>query len=500
MSGPKKADVEAQLSIARDSQRKSANLLADMEESAIASILHEVDNLLNQAVEEVTNLHGVLEALSDHQERMGLDVISSTRDWVEQVQHLLDEARIAAESARRKAEEAEHRKQRANETFARGEEQYQRAAEANRRLDPHDRRPEMEWAKQARVLFDQAAAELAAAAQARKEAERVAVEALKWAIQARSTAANGSQQAHADQSEAEAWRRAEEEARRIASQHRQAAVLAVEQARVVFNRLNGLPHGKFCPGEGERIQRRLEEAIRHLNENRLSDAAALARSILDEVRRLEQMTRKAQQEFERQLAETQAEIEALAAAIQSADPGLIGEWADDPQALDNARRALQSAERAMAAEHYPEARQQARAAQQALAQALHSAAENKSADEKRKVIGQAVMSVLEELGFDVSFEPGSRDEPMRISGQTPDVSGKGDFDVALPLEGEVHFEINTPPGDTTCIAAVEELQKRLAERGVHWNTTDWGHAAGADAVSAQQKMQQTEKQKVKSKY
>jgi hypothetical protein len=500
MSGPKKADVEAQLNIARNSQRKCANLLAGMEEATTAGILREVDSILNQAAEVSANLRRELEALTGDLQRVAPEAASSARAMAAQVQQELDKARAAVMQARQKAEEAERLKRRANETFVRAEREYERAAEATRRAGSHYLRQEMEWAKQAQALFDQAASELAAAAQARREAERAAVEALQRVKQAHASATGGYQQARAARSEAEARRRAEEEARRIAEQQRREAMLAVEQARAAFNRLAGMPHNKFCPGEGASIERGLEAAARALAEGRFPEATAAARRIPEEVRRLEEKVRQAQQEYERRRAEAEAAIGALAAAIDSADERLVAEWADDPQALERARQALRSAQQAVALEHFPEAARQAQTARQVLAQALNSAAENKSADEKRQIIGQAVMDVLEELGFDVSFEPGSRTEPMRISGQTPDPTGKGDFDIALPLEGEVNFEVNTPPGDTTCIAAVQELQKRLAERGIRWETTDWGHAAGAAAgITTQQKVKQTEKQKVKGK-
>lgn len=501
MSGPKKADVEAQLNIVRNSQRKCAGLLAGMEEATTARILREAEGLLDQAAREAGNLQRELEGLTGDLGRFAPGTASLARGVANQVQEELEAARAAVAQTRQKVKEAERLKRAADEMFRRAEQQYELAAEATRRAGSHYLQEEMAMARQAEALFDQAAAQIAAAAQARHEAERAAVNALQRARQASASAANGCRQVQSARAEAEARRRAEEEARRITEQQRRSATLAVEQARAALHRLRDLPHEKFYPGEGDAIERRLQAAVLALNENRFQDAEATSRRIAEEVSRLEQKTRQAQQEYERCRAEAEAEIGALAAAVDHADAALVGEWADDPQALEKARRALQAARQAAAAERFAEAGQQAQTARQTLAQALESAAENKSADEKRQIIGQAIMEVLEELGFDVSFEPGSRTEPMRISGQTPDISGRGDFDIALPLEGEVNFEVNTPVGDATCVAAVQELEKRLAERGITWQTTDWGHAPPevVAGVTRQQKVKQQEKEKVKRK-
>ncbi len=117
--------------------------------------------------------------------------------------------------------------------------------------------------------------------------------------------------------------------------------------------------------------------------------------------------------------------------------------------------------------------------------AIAEAGENRDRQERRARIAEAIMTTLDELQFDVSFDPGNRDEPCRISGQTPRSDGDGDFDIAIPLSGEVTFEVAEARGDGhDCHAAVMALQERLKERfGMSWEVTDWGNAAGfADAA------------------
>jgi len=497
MSGPKKADVEAQLNIARAIQHKCASLLADIEEAATERILHDGDGILKQTAEIAATLRRELDAMKGDLERF-VPELASVREMAAQVQQELDNARAALKTAQAQVEQANQLKRKAHQTFADGEQQYRLAEESNRRPDPHYRYKEMEWALQAKELFDQAAAELADAAHVRREAERRAVEALRRARQAHAAATDGYQHIRLTRSEAEARRRAEEEARRIAEQQRREAVLSVEQARAAWNRLADLPHDKFCPGEAASIKHDLEAAAQMLEHGRFLEATEAAHRIPAMVHRLETKVRQAQQEYERQHAEAEAELRALAAIIDSTDEELIVQWANNPHALAHARHGMDLSQQAIKAERFAEAVRQAQAARQTLAQALNTAVENKRADDQRQIVGQAVMDVLAELGFDVSFEPGSRTEPLRISGQTPDVSGRGDFDIALPLMGEVRFEVNTPDGDASCIAAVEALQSRLAERGIRWQTTDWGHATGAASAPGVKRKEQ-EKQQLRMK-
>ena len=103
----------------------------------------------------------------------------------------------------------------------------------------------------------------------------------------------------------------------------------------------------------------------------------------------------------------------------------------------------------------------------------------KEADDRRNEIGAAILDVLEEMHFDVSWDAGTRDQPLRLAGQTADESERGDFTVAIPLSGEVDFEVTATEGDTACVAAVQQLQAKLAERGIGWKTTDWGQAQDA---------------------
>ena len=84
----------------------------------------------------------------------------------------------------------------------------------------------------------------------------------------------------------------------------------------------------------------------------------------------------------------------------------------------------------------------------------------------------------------MTFEPGTKSEPMKISGQVPAVSGEGDFLLELPLDGEVDFEVTDTNADgSACSNAVATLRQRLADRGIAFTVTDWGHGHDPAAAS-----------------
>ena len=205
-----------------------------------------------------------------------------------------------------------------------------------------------------------------------------------------------------------------------------------------------------------------------------------------------------QREFERRRAEAQAEIAALGATCDACDEALIRQWAVEPATADDARTALQQARETEQAEDFDRARAGAQSAREALEGAMRSAVENESAHDLRNQIGDTIMDALEELGFEVSYEEGDRSDPMRIAGQTPDEAGRGDIDIELPLDGKVDFEVTAGQGDTTCVAAIKELERRLEQQGIQWQTTDWGHAENAGPVTQTQVKQQV-KRKTKRK-
>jgi hypothetical protein len=270
--------------------------------------------------------------------------------------------------------------------------------------------------------------------------------------------------------------RAEEEARRIAEEARKRATAAVGVARSALAGVNAADADKFRPGERARLQRALDGAQIALTRGDSATAERDAAQIPAQAGALAAAAAKARAEHDRQQAQAQAAVAALDASVNAADAELIGTWADDPGALDNARSALSRAQQLITAEQFDQATGLASGQVDAVDAATLSASEARAAHERRESIGEAVMDVLEEMGFEVSYEPGTKADPLRISGQTPDeVSDSGDFDIEIPLEGEVHFEVTAQEGDGACAHAVKNLQDKLAERGVGWTTTDWGY-------------------------
>jgi tetratricopeptide (TPR) repeat protein len=399
MSGPKKADVEAALNVASNTQRQCAHLIAQAEQAMLEQLQQETGVALRQAEEVTRRLRAALAKLTPQMQRSASGSVDSAQAEMARVEQWLSEAKTASAQAQHTLAQVQAHEQKAERLFQEAEQEYNRAARAIRQAGDHYLHQEMAWAEQAQALYDRAAAELTAAARLRQSAQQTVVTAL---------------------------------------QHAQAVAAT----------------------------------------------------------RLEETLTAAQREFARQRAAAEADLRALEVTLENLDATLLETWSDTPAALTEARQTLESIRDLMQSGTFEEAKRLTQAARQALGDALRSAAENQSAHEKREQIGAQVMGALEELGFDVSFESGSRTEPLRIAGQTPDPTGKGDFDIAIPLAGAVNFEVNTPEGDITCLAAVEALQKRLAARGMVWQTTHWGHAEGAaEAVKSRGHDQQTVQRK-----
>jgi len=498
MSGPKKADVEAALNIARNSQRQCASLIAKAEDAALARLLQDAEAHLRRATDANTVLDKALATLTGDMQRIAPDSVAAARTQAEHARRGLEETQAAVKQTRMATAQAREREQTAERTFRQAEQEYQRAAAALRNADSHYLHDEMSWANRARDLYDQAAQELAAAATARRTAQQTAAEAARRARETQAALTDAQRQTDSTRAEAETRLRAEAEARRIAEQQRRAALLALEQARAALTRLDSLPHQKFRPGSSQRLQQDFTSAVRQTDAGYHDQAAKAATQIQQQAQRLEQEVAEAQRQFERQRAAAAAELDGLGAALAGVDAAAIRDWANTPAAYDQARQAHEQAQRQIEQEQFDAAGRLAQETRQTVMDAMRSAAENRSAHEQRDTIGKAVMNALTELGFDVSFEAGTRTDPMRISGQTPDPSGKGDFDIAIPLNGAVDFHVEAHEGDTTCVAAVEALRQRLASRGIRWNTTDWGHAQGAGAAVKQRSTERT-RERIRSK-
>jgi hypothetical protein len=499
MSGPKKADVVAALNIARNTHRSCATLISRAETAAVRRVLSDAESALAVAASDAQAARHEADVLSSEARALSPDAVDAAQAAAVRAEQAVASAREAGAGAARSLAGAELSEQSARELFARAEAEYERASAAVRAAGAHYLHNEMRWAKEAQRLYDAAAGELRDAEKKRKEAERAAATALKNAGEARAAGAAARDRARGARAEAEARRRAQEEARRIAEEGRRRATVALEEARGALAALAELPHARFAPGAADEATRSLGGATKQAAEGRFDEAVAAAGRVREQLRQVTTQIIGAAHEHARRRAEAESRVGVLAAAVDSADPALLASWAPAPGALADAREALASAREALAREAFEEAGDEAVAAAERLTATLHAAAGAQSLDERRSLLGEVIMETLEDLGFEVSYERGTRTAPLRISGQTPDVSGRGDFDVELPLDGEVDFRVEAAEGDVACVAAVEALRERLAERGFGWNTTDWGHAKGHAPAAAVQQVQEVVQQKVKSK-
>lgn len=497
MSGPKRADVEAALDMVSRSVRGCAERMAKAQDAAVAALLREADDLLKAADRGVEDARAAARGIAEDLRRVAPDGVRAADAAGNEAAQAVDAARRSIAAARASMERARAEEVEARRLLDQAERDHQRVLEALRNAGAHYLHDQMQQAQAAKKLVEQAKARLAAAEKARAEAERQARTGLQGATQARAGAEGAKERARSAKAEAEVRKRAEDEARRIAEQGRREAMLAVERARGALGRAGGLQHAKFRPGEFDRLRQALAAAEARIGQGDSGGATKAAQRVLADAEALAQAVEDATREHERKLAEARSQVAGLRAAIEGTDEALVRAWAADGDAVGKARQALEAANRAVADERFDAAGKLASEAREAVTAALRGAAESKAASERREQIGDAVMDALEGLGFDVSFEPGNRTDPLRISGQSADERGRGDFDIEIPLSGDVGFHVDTP--DASCAAAVGELQKRLADRGIFWQTTDWGHATGAGEGRTVVKQQQKVAEKVKGK-
>lgn len=493
MSGPKKADVVAALNVARNTQRTCAALISRSETATVQRVLDASLHALQAASGEAGTLSGEAAALTADDARVAGAAVQAAREAAARAGALVDEARAAAERARTDLEGARQREEAARALFDQAEAEYRRASAAVEQAGSHYLTREMQWARAAQGLYDRAAAETREAEKARRAAEVSATAALGRANQALAAQQSARGQVRSARAEAETRRRAEVEARRIAEEARRRATLALDGARAALAALDDLPHARFAPGTADELAAALRQGAARLDGSP-AEAASAAAAVEARARETAERVAAAAAEHARRRGDAEARTAVLTAAVESADAGLLRDWGPHPDALERARAALEGAGESLRGESFDEAGARADAAAGALADAVRSAAEARSLDERRTRLGEAIMDTLEELGFDVSFAAGSRAEPLRISGQTPEVSGRGDFDLALPLDGEVSFHVEAAEGDISCVAAVEALQERLAQRGFGWTTTDWGHAEGAHPVQRAREQERVRQQ------
>ena len=496
MSGPKRADVEAQLNVARDAQRRCGAIISKARNAAIDALLKDTTAILRENTAGERELNAAQQSITAEMTRIAAAGMASAVAAAQSAQTVAAQAQQALQQAQDSVRAAKQQQTSADSIFAQANKAYEEAAAALSAAGQHYLQGPMAQARRAKEQFNRANAEIEAAARTRKQAEGQAGEALRAARNAASALAGARGQIASATSEAQALLRAEADARRISEEKQRLAMLSFGQAHAAIATVASLPHEKFSPGELAKEQQTLARIKAVLDKGEYDAANAQAAQLCRQARLLEEQVTRARQEWEGRKNAADASLRELEVAIAGADPALIGAWSSQADALDTARQVADALGRQISAERFDGVPSDAVQAHEALMAALLSAAEHQRDHEKRLAIGEAVMDVMEELGFDVSYDAGSRDAPLRISGQTPEVSGRGDFDIAIPLTGEVDFKLNTPEGDTTCVATIEALQDKLRDRGVAWNTTNWGHAEG-HADTEQTKTRQREKIRLK---
>ncbi|WP_454167881.1 hypothetical protein [Microbacterium lacticum] len=496
MSGPKRADVEAALNTAARSAHEAASMIAKSDRAAVDSMQSKLAVLLREADELRRNLRDVDSRLGSAPH--GREETAAARRAVAEAAAALDGGRDRAAELAESSRAADSAEETARRAHSAAQVEYDKAEQGLRRAGDHYLRSQMEWAVAARKLFDEAGQQAKRAAALRSASKRLAGESLEHAQRSVARARHALAQARAAEQAAEARARAAAEAARIAAEKERIATAAVADARISVESLDPAVVDKFVPDARPELAEIVSRASSALAAGRPDDALRLVEGVAARATGVSADAAHAKQEWDQAKARALGAQQELDSLLEAVDTDLVAGWADDGSAAAEARRTADALGGMIAGEDFEVAAADAARARDALASATASAAAAKGQDLRRREVGEAIMDALEDLGFDISYEDGTRDEPLRISGQVADATGRGDFDIEIPLDGEVDFEVTAEAGDVSCVNAIRSLQERLAERGIAWSVTDWGHAEGAVDGTSRVKTQERSQTRTRS--
>jgi len=476
MSGPKRADVQAALNTAARAAEASRAVIAQTERDAFERLSGRLRDVLRNGGSLQASLSDAARLLGGI-ENAGPDT-ESAKQALASAGKALDASMRGTDAVDRSNAEADVAEAGARAAYDGAKAEYDRAAQALRASGSHYLHDQMAWAQSAQRKFDEAGRLAQHAAQLRASSKKAVTTSIEHAEAAVAAARRALDASDSAARAAEQRMRAAAEAARIAEEQRRAATSAVAEARIAFDSLDAGNVDKFLPGARDRFSDRLAAGESALLDGDHGAARTAVAGLVDEAAELRHESAKGRQRWDEARAAALAAQGELEALLASVDVELIEAWANDAMALSAGRSALADVQSLISSESFGTATATASAAHDALIAATVSAAAAHGQDLRRREIGDAVMDALEDLGFDISYEDGSREAPLRISGQTATPDGRGDFDIEIPLNGEVDFEVTAPEGDLSCVNAIHSLQECLAERGIGWAVTDWGHAEG----------------------
>jgi hypothetical protein len=501
MSGPKKADVKAALNIARQAQRRGAELLGATHRSALHRSVQRARARQAAAGDQRAEVEEALSKMAHDVLRLAAPSVQSAMDASRGAASLLERSAQQILASHEHEQLASQRELAARNAYEAAEREYQRASKALGSSGDHYLQREMEWAQKARLLFDEAAAQLCGAKDELRIAQQGVAQAEALAIRAERSLDEAADSLRQARQQTAKRILVEQEAKRIAEVRLRAVTLELEAARAAVARVLELPVRRFEPREEARLNGALAKADELISSGEVERASELARRLSDEAEGVRRKVVAAQQHHAEAVARARVAASMLESDLSDARDSELAQWFEPDVLRVISEQQLRGALAALDDEQPGDAERLAGQGQAALGSALEAAAECLSARERRDRIGSAVMEALDEMGFDVSFEAGDHQNPMRISGMTPDEHGRGDFDIEIPLDGELDFEVSAQAGDGSCVAAIGTLTERLAAMGIDWTTTDWGHADPKSSAARQQKTKVgTERVKVKNKY
>lgn len=476
MSGPKRADVQAALNIAARSAQASAAVISRADRDAVGHMSRRLSDALKDATSLGSSLEQAAEALA-HVEHQGSDT-ESARKAVEAALAALGSGLGGTVTLAGNSRDADAAEDLARQAYDEAQAEYDKAEQGLRQAGSHYLHNQMAWAQNARMKFDEAGQLAQRAAELRTGSKRAANKAVERAEAAVAEARRALSAAGSASRAAGERARAAAEAARIAEERRRVATSALAEARIAVDSLNAEDVDKFAPGTRNGLGDRVGQAETALASGDFEAVHRAVSEVVVEAQRIAQDSSQKRRKWDEDRAAALAAQGDVSSVLGSVDADLVSAWASDRDAVESGRIAVSKVDALIVNESFDEAVATANSARDQLQSATATAAAAHGQNLRRQEIGEAVMDVLEDLGFDLSFEEGTRDTPLRINGQTATPDGRGDFDIEIPLDGEIDFEVTAPEGDVSCVNAIRSLQEQLAQRGIDWTVTDWGHAEG----------------------
>jgi len=275
------------------------------------------------------------------------------------------------------------------------------------------------------------------------------------------------------------------EAARIDEENQRRATEAHQKAASLRERLAGLNHEKFAPGEFAALQSRLGDLEAAYAREDYEAVNAAAEGVLGQCRQLARKVSAAQAEWEAARQSAGNDLEMARRETAGVDRDFVTRWCGDRAAAEGAFQGLEEAEAAFDREDFAGSQGAVAGGLEALRSLSETAAANQTRADQRQEIGEAIMNALygqgydaPEFYFDAKTPAGEEDELSNLVIFAKAPGEKGDIRMNIDLDGHVALEVEGIAEGEEGVSrqSLEGLQEALGG-DINFVMTDWGRAA-----------------------